>query len=40
VANGEFDEMGGIARRARVAMIVGRFPDAPPPDTLVPAPGS
>jgi hypothetical protein len=38
VANGDFDEKGGVALRARVALIVSRFPDSPPADRLVPAP--
>jgi D-alanyl-D-alanine carboxypeptidase/D-alanyl-D-alanine-endopeptidase (penicillin-binding protein 4) len=38
LANGNFEESGGIAIRARVADIVGRFPDAPTADQLVPAP--
>jgi serine-type D-Ala-D-Ala carboxypeptidase/endopeptidase (penicillin-binding protein 4) len=38
VANGAFSESGGIAFRSRVAEIVGRFPDAPGPDELVPMP--
>jgi D-alanyl-D-alanine carboxypeptidase/D-alanyl-D-alanine-endopeptidase (penicillin-binding protein 4) len=38
LANGNFEESGGIAIRARVADIVGRFPDAPAADQLVPAP--
>jgi D-alanyl-D-alanine carboxypeptidase/D-alanyl-D-alanine-endopeptidase (penicillin-binding protein 4) len=38
VANGSFSESGGIAFRSRVAEIIGRFPDAPPADELVPMP--
>jgi serine-type D-Ala-D-Ala carboxypeptidase/endopeptidase (penicillin-binding protein 4) len=40
LANGAFEESGGIAIRARVAEIVGRFPDAPPADQLVPMPAA
>jgi serine-type D-Ala-D-Ala carboxypeptidase/endopeptidase (penicillin-binding protein 4) len=38
LASGAFEESGGIALRAHVAEIVGRFPDAPAPDELVPMP--
>jgi D-alanyl-D-alanine carboxypeptidase/D-alanyl-D-alanine-endopeptidase (penicillin-binding protein 4) len=38
IANGSFGQGPGIAMRARIAGIVGRFPDAPPPDQLVPMP--
>jgi serine-type D-Ala-D-Ala carboxypeptidase/endopeptidase (penicillin-binding protein 4) len=38
LANGDFAEGGGIGMRARVAEIVGRFPDAPAPEQLVPMP--
>ena len=38
LAAGPFEESGGIAIRARVAEIVGRFPDAPAADQLVPMP--
>jgi D-alanyl-D-alanine carboxypeptidase/D-alanyl-D-alanine-endopeptidase (penicillin-binding protein 4) len=40
LANGDFAESGGIAIRARVADIVGRFPDAPAADQLVPMPNT
>jgi D-alanyl-D-alanine carboxypeptidase len=40
LANGDFAEGGGIAIRARVADIVGRFPDAPAADQLVPMPNA
>ena len=40
LANGNFEESGGIAIRARIADIVGRFPDAPAPDQLVPMPNA
>jgi D-alanyl-D-alanine carboxypeptidase len=40
LANGGFGQGGGIAMRARIAGIVGRFPDAPPADQLVPMPGT
>jgi D-alanyl-D-alanine carboxypeptidase/D-alanyl-D-alanine-endopeptidase (penicillin-binding protein 4) len=40
LANGNFEESGGIAIRARVADIVGRFPDAPAADELVPMPNA
>ena len=40
IANGGFAQGGGIGMRARIAAIVGRFPDAPPADQLVPMPGT
>jgi D-alanyl-D-alanine carboxypeptidase/D-alanyl-D-alanine-endopeptidase (penicillin-binding protein 4) len=40
LANGDFAEAGGIAFRARVAEIIGRFPDAPAPDQLVHMPSA
>lgn len=38
LANGNFEEGAGIGLRARVAQIVGTFPDSPPADQLVPMP--
>lgn len=38
VADGGFSEVTGITLRERVATIIGRYPDAPAPDVLVPAP--
>jgi D-alanyl-D-alanine carboxypeptidase/D-alanyl-D-alanine-endopeptidase (penicillin-binding protein 4) len=38
LANGEFSESGGIAFRNRVAEAMGRYPDAPLADALVPGP--
>jgi D-alanyl-D-alanine carboxypeptidase/D-alanyl-D-alanine-endopeptidase (penicillin-binding protein 4) len=38
LANGDFNEGGGMAYRARVAEIIARFPEAPPPEQLVPMP--
>jgi D-alanyl-D-alanine carboxypeptidase/D-alanyl-D-alanine-endopeptidase (penicillin-binding protein 4) len=38
IANGSFGQGQGIAMRARIAGIVGRFPDAPGADQLVPMP--
>jgi hypothetical protein len=40
VANGNLDETQAIALRARIGEIIGTFPDAPPADQLVPAPGA
>lgn len=40
IANGNFQQGGGIAMRARIAGIVGRYPDAPTADQLVPMPGT
>jgi serine-type D-Ala-D-Ala carboxypeptidase/endopeptidase (penicillin-binding protein 4) len=40
LANGDFAEAGGIAFRSRIAEIIGRFPDAPAPDQLVPMPAA
>jgi serine-type D-Ala-D-Ala carboxypeptidase/endopeptidase (penicillin-binding protein 4) len=40
LANGDFAEASGIAFRSRVAEIIGRFPDAPAPDQLVPMPAA
>ena len=39
IANGGFQQGGGIAMRTQIAGIVGRFPDAPAADQLVPMPG-
>jgi D-alanyl-D-alanine carboxypeptidase/D-alanyl-D-alanine-endopeptidase (penicillin-binding protein 4) len=36
--NGSFSEAQGAVARVRIGDIVGRFPDAPPVDALVPAP--
>jgi D-alanyl-D-alanine carboxypeptidase/D-alanyl-D-alanine-endopeptidase (penicillin-binding protein 4) len=36
--NGTFSEIDGVARRIGVGEIIGRYPDAPPVDALVPAP--
>jgi D-alanyl-D-alanine carboxypeptidase/D-alanyl-D-alanine-endopeptidase (penicillin-binding protein 4) len=36
--NGAFSEAQGGVARVRIGEIVGRFPDAPPVDALVPAP--
>ena len=36
--NGSFSEAQGAVVRVRIGDIVGRFPDAPPVDALVPAP--
>ena len=36
--NGSFSEAQGDVARVRIGEIVGRFPDAPPVDALVPAP--
>jgi serine-type D-Ala-D-Ala carboxypeptidase/endopeptidase (penicillin-binding protein 4) len=38
VANGAFDELGGVRLRGRIATIIATFPDAPPADVLVPQP--
>ncbi|HMF84467.1 MAG TPA: D-alanyl-D-alanine carboxypeptidase/D-alanyl-D-alanine-endopeptidase [Acidimicrobiia bacterium] len=38
IANGGFGRGAGVAMRARIAQIVGTFPDAPAPDQLVPVP--
>lgn len=38
LANGNFEEGAGIGLRARIALIVGSFPDSPAPDQLVPMP--
>jgi serine-type D-Ala-D-Ala carboxypeptidase/endopeptidase (penicillin-binding protein 4) len=38
LANGNFTEASGIGMRARIAEIIGQFPDAPAADQLVPAP--
>lgn len=38
LANGNFAEAAGIGLRARIAEIVGAFPDAPAADQLVPEP--
>jgi D-alanyl-D-alanine carboxypeptidase/D-alanyl-D-alanine-endopeptidase (penicillin-binding protein 4) len=38
LGNGEFSETGGIALRNRVAEAIGRYPDAPTADALVPTP--
>jgi D-alanyl-D-alanine carboxypeptidase/D-alanyl-D-alanine-endopeptidase (penicillin-binding protein 4) len=40
IANGSFSRGAGLAMRARVAQIVGAFPDAPAADQLVPMPRS
>jgi len=40
IANGGFEQGGGIAMRARIAGIVGRYPDAPAADQLVPTPAT
>ncbi len=40
LASGDFNSGAGVGMRGRVAEIIGRFPDAPPPDQLVPAPSS
>ncbi len=39
LANGEFNERGGVDLRARIAAAIATYPDAPPADTLVPRPG-
>jgi D-alanyl-D-alanine carboxypeptidase/D-alanyl-D-alanine-endopeptidase (penicillin-binding protein 4) len=36
--NGEFTEAQGAGIRVNIGNIIGRFPDAPPVDALVPAP--
>ena len=36
--NGTFSEAEGVVRRIGVGEIIGRYPDAPPVDALVPAP--
>ena len=36
--NGEFTEAQGEGIRVDIGDIIGRFPDAPPVDALVPAP--
>ncbi len=38
LANGNFTRGTGVGMRGRVAEIIGQFPDAPPPDQLVPMP--
>jgi hypothetical protein len=38
LAGGNFDLGAGVGMRNSVAEIIGRFPDAPAPDELVPAP--
>jgi D-alanyl-D-alanine carboxypeptidase len=40
LANDAFTESGAIALRGRIAAIIATFPDAPPADTLVPAPAA
>ena len=40
VANSGFTDKGGIDLRQAIALIVAGFPDAPPADTLVPAPAT
>ena len=36
--NGDFAEAQGDGIRVNIGEIIGRFPDAPPVDALVPAP--
>jgi D-alanyl-D-alanine carboxypeptidase/D-alanyl-D-alanine-endopeptidase (penicillin-binding protein 4) len=36
--NGDFSESTGIGRREAMALAIARYPDAPGPDALVPAP--
>jgi D-alanyl-D-alanine carboxypeptidase/D-alanyl-D-alanine-endopeptidase (penicillin-binding protein 4) len=36
--NGSFGEVQGEVARVQIGQIIGRFPDAPPVDALVPAP--
>ena len=38
--NGDFAESTGIGRREAMALAIARYPDAPGPDALVPAPES
>jgi len=38
LANGSFAEGSGIALRERMAQVIGEYPDAPPPEVLVPLP--
>jgi len=38
LATGDFTLGAGVGMRGRVAEIIGQFPDAPPPDQLVPMP--
>lgn len=38
LANGSFAESTGIALRERMAQVIGGYPDAPPPEVLVPLP--
>lgn len=38
--NGSFSESAGIGRREAVADVIARYPDAPAPDDLVPAPAA
>ena len=38
IATGSFGEAEAIRIRARLAEAIGRFPEAPAPDALVPAP--
>jgi D-alanyl-D-alanine carboxypeptidase/D-alanyl-D-alanine-endopeptidase (penicillin-binding protein 4) len=40
LASGDFNLAMGVGMRGRVAEIIGRFPDAPRPDQLVPAPSA
>jgi D-alanyl-D-alanine carboxypeptidase/D-alanyl-D-alanine-endopeptidase (penicillin-binding protein 4) len=38
LANGSFGESGGVALRERMAQTIAGYPDAPPPEVLVPMP--
>jgi len=38
IINGSFGEADAIKIRARLAQIIAKFPEAPAPDALVPAP--
>lgn len=40
LASGDFSLATGVGMRGRVAEIIGRFPDAPAPDQLVPMPSA
>jgi D-alanyl-D-alanine carboxypeptidase/D-alanyl-D-alanine-endopeptidase (penicillin-binding protein 4) len=38
LANGSFGESSGVSLRERVAQLIAGYPDAPPPEELVPVP--
>jgi hypothetical protein len=40
LANAEMNERDAIALRLRIVQAIATFPDAPPADELVPAPGA